>query len=459
MQRIADFFRNLSTALKILLSFLVVIIIGSLLLNLQVSQINTSEASYFDHLFTSVSMVCVTGLYTQSVAATYNLFGQIICMILMKLGGLGLLTVVSAFYLQLGSSVSIKNKVTIKESLSHDSLFDFKTFILSVIKFTTLFELIGALLLMTYFVPRYGAEGAFSSVFLAISGFNNAGFDNMGINSLQNFSTIPIVNVIIPLLIIAGGIGFNVWFDIKNTVKKTGLNRSLFNIKSLYRKLQLHTRLVLNWTTILLIGGALLFLIFEWKNTIGQSTTLDKLQIAFFQSTTMRTAGFATIDFTNVHDVSIIFFFILMFIGGAPGGTAGGAKVSTVAIIFHTLKAEILGQKYVSYQNRTINISLIRKAAVIIVMYILLLLIGISLLSIFDEQIPLKYTIFEVISALATVGVSADVTTELGRVSQTVLMFLMFFGRLGPITVFTALRTRKPRSQNIKYAKGKILIG
>jgi len=148
-----------------------------------------------------------------------------------------------------------------------------------------------------------------------------------------------------------------------------------------------------------------------------------------------------------------------MFIGGAPGGTAGGAKISTVAIIFYTLKAEVFGQKYVSYQNRTINISLIRKAAVIIVMYILLFLIGISLLSIFDEHIPLKYTLFEVISALATVGVSANVTTELGRLSQTVLMFLMFLGRLGPITVFTALRMRKLKKQNVKYAEGKILIG
>jgi len=459
MQKILNFFRSLSTALKILLSFLFVIIIGSLLLNLQISQINTSEATYFDHLFTSVSMVCVTGLYTQSVAATYNIFGQIICMFLMKLGGLGLLTVVSAFYLQLGSSVSIKDKVTIEESLGHDSLFDFKSFILSVITFTTLFEVIGALLLMTHFVPLYGAEGAFSSLFLAISGFNNAGFDNMGVNSLQNFATIPVVNIVIPLLIIIGGIGFNVWFDIGKTIKKARLNGTLFNVKSVYRKLRLHTRLMLKWTGVLLIGGTFLFLIFEWSNTIGQLNILDKLQVSFFQSTTMRTAGFATIDFTNVHVVSLILFCTLMFIGGAPGGTAGGAKISTVAIIFYTLKAEVFGQKYVSYQNRTINISLIRKAAVIIVMYILLFLIGISLLSLFDEHIPLKYTLFEVISALATVGVSANVTTELGRLSQTVLMFLMFLGRLGPITVFTALRMRKQKKQNVKYAEGKILIG
>jgi len=459
MQKILNFFRNLSTALKILLSFLFVIIIGSLLLNLQISQINTSEATYFDHLFTSVSMVCVTGLYTQSVAATYNIFGQIICMFLMKLGGLGLLTVVSAFYLQLGSSVSIKDKVTIEESLGHDNLFDFKSFILSVITFTTLFEVIGALLLMTHFVPLYGAEGAFSSLFLAISGFNNAGFDNMGVNSLQNFATIPVVNIVIPLLIIIGGIGFNVWFDIGKTIKKARLNGTLFNVKSVYRKLRLHTRLMLKWTGVLLIGGTFLFLIFEWSNTIGQLNILDKLQVSFFQSTTMRTAGFATIDFTNVHVISLILFCTLMFIGGAPGGTAGGAKISTVAIIFYTLKAEVFGQKYVSYQNRTINISLIRKAAVIIVMYILLFLIGISLLSIFDEHIPLKYTLFEVISALATVGVSANVTTELGRLSQTVLMFLMFLGRLGPITVFTALRMRKLKKQNVKYAEGKILIG
>lgn len=461
MRKIITFFSDLSIPLKILLSFLTVIIVGSLILNLQISQIETSEATYFDHLFITISMVCVTGLYTQSVVATYNIFGQIICMFLMKLGGLGLLTIVSAFYLRLGSSIRMKDRVTVNEALSHDKLFDFKSFILSVVKFTTLFEIIGALLLMTYFVPHYGPSGAFSSLFMAISGFNNAGFDNMGTNSLQNFASVPIVNIVIPSLIIIGGIGFNVWFDIGHTVKKIGFVTSWNEVKSLYRKLHLHTRLVLNWTTMLLISGTLFFLLFEWTNpnSIGQLNIFDKFQVAFFQSATMRTAGFATIDYTNVHVVSIILFSVLMFIGGSPGGTAGGAKTSTVAIIFHTLKAEIFGKEYVSYHNRTIATPLIRKAAIIVVMYILLALIGISLIAIFDEHLPLEYILFEVISALATVGVSANVTPELGRLSQTVLMFLMFIGRLGPITVFTALRTRKPKKQNIKYADGKILIG
>jgi len=462
MKKVLNQIELLPIPLKIVLSFLAVIFAGSLLLSLSISQIPGSEATYFDHLFTTVSMVCVTGLYTQSVASTYSIIGQIFCMVLMKLGGLGLLTIVSAVYFSLGRSVSIRNEVTLQQALNRDQLGDFKSFILSIVKFSTLFELIGAFLLMSHFIPLLGvAKGAFNSLFLAVSGFNNAGFDNMGTSSLIDFSGVPIINLVIPLLIIVGGIGFTVWFDIGNTLKEADKTLSIQNIKIIYRRLSLHTRLVLNWTMMLLLIGAVSFLIFEWNNpqSIGQMNVFDKLQAAFFQSVTMRTAGFATVSYDTVHIVTLIMFCSLMFIGGSPGGTAGGAKTSTVALVFKGLKTEITGEEDISYQKRSLNQSLVRKAAIIVVLFILLNLIGVSLLTIFDGHIPLEYLIFESFSALGTVGVSANITPDLSRMSQLVLMLEMFLGRLGPITVFTALRLQKRSKKKYKYAEGKVLIG
>lgn len=449
--------------LKIVLSFLLVIFLGSFFLSLDLSQLPSSQATYFDHLFTTVSMVCVTGLYTQPVFTTYNLIGQIICIGLMKLGGLGLITVVTALFFQFRKNVSIRNERTVQEQIGLGPLSNFSDFIVNVVKYTSLIEIIGALLLMTHFIPKLGSgKGVFSSIFIAISAFNNAGFDNLGADSFQRFATVPIINFTIPLLVILGGIGFVVWFDLANSLKQIIQEvRTLSDLKRSYKGLTLHTRLVINWTLGLLFIGTLVFLLLEWNNphTIGNAPIVDKLQIAWFQSAIMRTAGFASISFINTHTASIILFLILMFIGGSPGGTAGGAKTSTVAVVWHMILAEIRGYKLINYQKHTIEPSIARGALVVIMMFLLFFLSGIFLLSIFDEQVPLNFIMFEVISALATVGVTADLTPNLTPYSQSVLMVLMFVGRLGPITVIAALRARRPKNQNVRYAEGKVIIG
>lgn len=462
MNTLLDRLSRLPVPLKIVLSFAFVILTGSLLLSLPVSQASTSEATYFDHLFTAVSMVCVTGLYTQPVATTYSLFGQIINILLIQLGGLGLITVVAAVVMRMGRRVSVRDEVTLKEALNRGELTDFRRFITSVVKYTLLFEAVGMILLAFHFVPELGVRhGLFTSLYLSVSGFNNAGFDNLGTLSMQPYVDVPIVTYVLSALVILGGLGFTVWFDVGRTVRKMARNNDWTDIRGYYRRLRLHSRLVLNWTVLLLAVGTVLFLLTEWNNpdTIGQLDFGGKFQASFFQSMTMRTAGFASVDYTEAHLFSIVFLSLLMFIGGSPGGTAGGAKTATVALALMLVSAEIHGQDHVNYKNHTIPRELVRRALVVVVAFSSIFLIGVSLLALLEPELTLGYIVFEVISALATVGVSANLTPELGRMSQAVLMVLMFTGRLGPITIFTALSARQKKKKDVTYATGTILIG
>lgn len=462
MRKLIRQFSFLPIPIKIIISFAVVIFVGSVLLAMPFSQLETSQATYFDHLFTSISMVCVTGLYTEPVAHTYNLFGQVIGLALIKLGGLGLITIVSAIVLQFGRQVSMKDEVTLKEALNRNDMIGFRNFLISVVKYTVLIELIGALLLSIHFIPHLGLRrGGFTSLFLSISAFNNAGFDNLGTESLQGFVDTPTINIVVPLLIILGGIGFSVWFDIAKHFKAFIQVRSWVDFKGTYRRLKLHTRLVLNWTAGLIASAMFLFLASEWTNpsTLGELDFFGKLQAGFFQSVTLRTAGFGTLNYTNFHMFTLIFMTVFMFIGGSPGGTAGGAKTSTVALVVKLIWSEIRGRTTINYQKRTLETDIVRRALVIVVIFILLNFIGLSLLSIFDEQVQMSHLFFEVVSALGTVGLSADLTPDLSRASQTVIMFCMFIGRLGPITVFTALGQTNRKKRDITYATGNIIIG
>ncbi|WP_277630783.1 TrkH family potassium uptake protein [Atopococcus tabaci] len=462
MNTLLDRLSRLPIPLKIVLSFAVVILVGSLLLSLPISQAPTSEATYFDHLFTAVSMVCVTGLYTQPVATTYSLFGQIINILLIQLGGLGLITIVAAVVMRMGRRVSVRDELTLKEALNRNELTDFRRFLVSVVKYTLLIEAFGMGLLSLHFIPELGLQhGLFTSLYLSVSAFNNAGFDNLGTLSMQLYVDTPLITFALSTLVILGGLGFTVWFDIGRTFRELAQRKDWKNFRHYYRKLRLHSQLVLNWTVLLLAVGTLLFLAAEWNNpdTIGQLDFDGKLQASFFQSMTTRTAGFGSIDFTQIHTVSMVFLTVLMFIGGSPGGTAGGAKTATIALALMLVSSEIRGQDHVNYKNHTIPKELVRRALVVVVAFIGIFFIGVLLLALFEPEATLGYLIFEVVSSMATVGVTANLTPELSWMSQTVIMFLMFIGRLGPITIFTALSARQKKKKDITYATGKILIG
>ena len=447
---------------RIAASFAIVILVGSLLLNLPISQLETSQATYFDHLFTTVSMVCVTGLFTQPVATTYNTFGQMICMLLMQIGGLGLMSMIAFFFFDSGKKLSLTDRLALQDSLNRDDTKDFKDYLGTIFKYTFIIEGIAAILFMIRFIPMLGVgKGIFTSIFFAISAFCNAGFDNLGDNSLINYATDPLLMFVISALIILGGIGFAVWFDVKNSI--SCYRRSLKNKyhKMFYKRLHYHTKIVILLTVGILITGTLLTLITEWHNpdTIGNLNFGQKLLVSFFQTVTMRTAGFASIDYTKANPSTLLLYCIQMFIGGSPGGTAGGVKTTTVLVVLLFIRSEIYEKKSINFRHHTIPYEMARKSLMIFIIFTVLTLSSVFLLSITDPQAPLLYTLFETISAMCTVGVTANLTPTLSMLGQIIIMTLMFIGRIGPLTVLLSFSNRKKQESKIKYAKAPLLIG
>lgn len=443
---------SLTPTQRIVLSFAGVILVGSILLTLPISQLPTSEARYWDNLFTTVSMVCVTGLFTQPVASSYTAFGQIICILLMQIGGLSLLSFVGLIALQARKKLSFVNLATLQESFSRTDTKNFQGFIFSVFRFTFAIEGLGALLLAFHFVPKFGwAKGLFTSVFLAVSAFCNAGFDNMGAISLVDYVKDPYINLIIASLIIMGGLGFSVWFDFQGRLDR----------KQIGRKLSFHTKVVLGLTATILTVGTLLSLITEYNNpaTIGQFSFGHKLLASFFQTVTMRTAGFATIDYTQARPISLLIYTFQMMLGGAPGGTAGGIKITTFLVLLAYARSEIMGLPHTNFKRRTIDSLTTRKAIAVFFVFLSTFLLGLFLISVTDADKPLLFLIFEVMSALATVGVSANLTPTLTQAGQLIIMALMFFGRIGPMSILVSLSLKKPpKSATVQYAKSSLIV-
>ncbi|MFL2134208.1 TrkH family potassium uptake protein [Desemzia sp. FAM 24101] len=453
--------REVPPALKIAISFAIVIFAGSLLLTLPISNLETSQTTYFDNLFTAVSMVCVTGLFTLPVAASYTVFGQIVCIVLMQIGGLGLMTILATFILRIGRKISYSDTIAVKEALNRDELSNFNTYLASIIKYTMTIEGTGMLLLSFRFVPEFGwAKGLFVSLFLAVSGFCNAGFDNIGAISLQEYAHDSLVNLVIISLVILGGIGFSVWFDVTHNLQSIVKNKFQHGWKRAYRLLKIHTRLAINVTLILIVTGTLVFLLVEWNNpdSIGNFSFGDKVMASLFQTVIMRTAGFATLDYELVEPFTLLFFIFTMFIGGSPGGAAGGIKTTTFALIVLLIINEVKGQRHINYAHHTIPIELVRRAIVVVATFCAFLVAGVSILMLVEDQ-PFLYLLFEAVSALATVGVSVNLTPELSDISHIVLMILMYVGRIGPITILLGLIRNNKKTKDKLYAKTTILIG
>ena len=447
---------------RIAASFAIVILVGSLLLNLPISQLETSQATYFDHLFTTVSMVCVTGLFTQPVATTYNTFGQMICMLLMQIGGLGLMSMIAFFFFDSGKKLSLTDRLALQDSLNRDDTKNFKDYLRTIFKYTFIIEGIAAILFMIRFIPMLGVgKGIFTSIFFAISAFCNAGFDNLGDNSLINYATDPLLMFVISALIILGGIGFAVWFDVKNSISCYRRSQNNKYHKTFYKRLHYHTKVVILLTLGILVVGTVLTLITEWHNpdTIGNLNVGEKLLVSFFQTVTMRTAGFASIDYTKANPSTLLLYCIQMFIGGSPGGTAGGVKTTTVLVVLLFIRSEIYEKKSINFRHHTIPYEMARKSLMIFIIFTVLTLSSVFLLSITDPQAPLLYTLFETISAMCTVGVTANLTPTLSMLGQIIIMTLMFIGRIGPLTVLLSFSNRKKQASLIKYAKAPLLIG
>lgn len=445
---------------KLTLSFVFLILIGSALLSLPIMHYKDAVATtYFDHLFTTISMVCVTGLSVFPVGEVYNGLGQFICMILIQFGGLGLVTLFALSSYTLNKRISLQEQNLLQSALNYDSAKNLKYYLFNVYKITFFIESLSALLLMFDFIPRFGIKnGIFNSLFLAISGFCNAGFDNFSSNNLLDFKTNIPVNLILSFLIISGGLGFTVWINLIENVRYF-FKQKPRQFKKVLFKLTTHSKLVLQTTGIILIVGTLLSLLLEFNNskTIGNLTIFQKVIASFFQSVTMRTAGFATINYTLSHYSTNLIYTIQMLIGGAPGGTAGGLKITVFAILILMFRSELKGRQTTQYHTRTISSQLVRQTLIVLIFFFTILISGFFLLLITDPQLNPFSLFFEASSALATVGVTMDTTTHLSQLGRAIIMALMFIGRVGPLTVLLSMVTKKEK--NIKYANAKIIIG
>ena len=448
---------KLTPSQRIMFSFLFVILVGSILLSLPISQADSSVATYWDHLFTAVSMVCVTGLFTQAVSESYSIFGQIICILLIQVGGLSLIGFIGLFALRGGRKMDFMNMATLQEALSRSDTKYFRSFIKSAFAFTLAIESLGALILTFQFVPDFGwQQGIFNSIFLAVSAFCNAGFDNFGATSIVRYVDNPLVNLTLAALIIMGGLGFSVWFDFQTQI----LSRRHFK-KRHFKKLRFHTKVVLAITAIILSAGTLLTLVTEWKNpdTIGNLPFWEKLLVSFFQTVTMRTAGFASIDFTKAEPVTLLIYIFQMMLGGAPGGTAGGIKITAFLTIILYARSEILGLPHTNFMSHTIDNLTIRKAFATFSVFLMIFLAGLFAITVTDATQPLIYLMFEVMSALATVGVTANLTPNLSMAGQAIIMALMFFGRIGPLSILASLSIRRiSKTESLQYAKSSLLV-
>ncbi|MDU7909995.1 MAG: potassium transporter TrkG, partial [Streptococcus lutetiensis] len=332
-------------------------------------------------------------------------------------------------------------------------------YLFNVYKITFTIESLIAILFLIDFIPRFGvSHGIFNAIFLAVSAFCNAGFDNLGGDSLKPFVLNPLLNLLFMILIVSGGIGFAVWVDIKRAIKAFLADRP-YRLKTFTRKLSNQTRLVLDTTAVILILGTAITWLLEANNpkTIGLYNPFQQFMVSLFQTVTMRTAGFATISYLDTHTATNILYMIQMIIGGAPGGTAGGVKVTTVAITFLLFKSELAGQSEVTYHHRIIANKVIKQTLTVLIFFFSILIVGYILLLQFEPHHDPIALLFEAVSAIATVGVSMDLTPQLSTSGRLVIMALMFIGRVGPLTVLLSLLQKKEKE--IQYAQANITVG
>ena len=442
---------SLSTTQIIMLSFLVLILAGSLLLALPVSSAGAEAVPYLDALFTATTAACVTGLVTVPTVTTWSTFGQGVILILIQVGGLGVITIMSAVMILLNKRMGIGDRLLLQDAFNLNSLNGIVRFVKRVLLGTFLVEGVGALLYMTVFIPEFGIKGIWISIFTSISAFCNAGIDIIAENSLCDYATNPIMNLVTSLLIILSGIGYIVWWDVMGLL--TGKNRG-------FRCLSLHSKIAIATTMVLIFGGGILIFLFEYNNplTIGNLSLFDKFQVSFFQSITTRTAGFATVPQQDLTQASSMLCLLLMFIGGSPVGTAGGIKTVTFAVLVVSALATIQNRQEVSMFDRNISKQTVNKAVAVTMMSFAIMFTSTVLLSAVTDVDALDI-LFETVSATATVGLTRNLTPCLNAAGKIVIICTMYLGRVGPISLALALNSHKKHQNIIKNPTEEISVG
>lgn len=439
---------KLSPARLIALSFFLVILIGAGLLMLPIAS-KGAPAAPLDALFTATSATCVTGLIVRDTFTGWTTFGQIVIILLIQLGGLGFMTVITLVSFAVGKRLSLYDRKVLMQSAGNTTLNGVGGLIRRIVPFTFLIELTGAALLATRFVPAFGlGRGLYASVFHAISAFCNAGFDLMGMrepySSLTSFVADPVVNLTVCLLIVIGGLGFLVWRDV-------------LRCRFRFSRFQLHTKLVLVTSGILILAGWALFLLFERNASMASLTWPQRALASLFQSVSPRTAGFNTVDLSALSESGNLLTDVLMLIGGSPGSTAGGIKTTTVAVLFLSAVASAKGRMRVNAFRFSVDRETLRQASSVVMIYLSLALLSVLTLCAI-EPFSMKEILFEVCSAVGTVGLTMGITPQLGAVSRVILILLMYAGRLGGLT-FVLLFSQRRSDPPLERPAGKILIG
>nr|WP_279600065.1 TrkH family potassium uptake protein [Bacillus sp. B19-2] len=426
----------------LVLVFLFFIILGTLLLKTPAA--TSKPIGWIDTLFTSTSAMTVTGLAVVDTGTDYTMFGQLMILVLIQVGGLGIMSFAVLIFIMLGKKIGLKERLLIQQSLNQTSLGGIIKLIKSLFIYSFAIEMLAMLILAVKWVPEYGfARGVYYSLFHAVSAFNNAGF-SIWPDSLMRYEGDPLVNLVISFLFIIGGIGFTVLSDLWH--------------KRNFKKLSLHSKLMIYGTFIINLSAMIFIFLLEYQNqkTLGMLPPAEKLWGAYFQAVTPRTAGFNTTDIGSLNESTITLLLLLMFVGAGSASTGGGIKLTTFLVILLSVITFLKGKKHISIAKKTLKDQLIIRSLAISTISVLLILAAVFILNMTEPK-PFLAILFEVVSAFGTVGLSMGITADLTPVGKILIIFIMFLGKLGPLTL--AFSLARPEQENIRYSSEDILTG
>lgn len=442
-------YHRLNQVQYIALGFFFIILAGSLILTLPIASQSGEWTPFLDSMFTATSATCVTGLVVYDTFTHWNVFGQLVILLLIQIGGLGFITVGVGFSMAFRRRIGLRQRDLLKESINAMEIGGIVKLSRKIFIGTALCEGVGALLLATRFIPEFGlVKGIYYSIFHAISAFCNAGFDLMGgqqpYASFTAYATDPVINITLMLLIIVGGLGFVVWSDV---VSK----------RFRWKNYSLHTKMVISVTLLLIFGGALFLFLFEQGGTISGMSTGDQILASLFGSVTARTAGFNTVDTGALQPESKLLTIALMFIGGSPGSTAGGVKTTTIAVILIYVVSNLRGESGCNVFHRRIGDEVIKRASMVFCLNLFLGLTSVTLI-LATSSLHMSDVLFEVYSAISTVGMTTGITRDLNVVGRIVIIILMYCGRIGSMTFALSL-VAKPEAKGLSLPEEKVTIG
>ena len=441
--------KSFSPYMTILLSFMVVTILGGILLSLPISMRDGKSVKLIDGFFIATSAICVTGLSSIDIGSVYNIFGQMVILVLIQLGGLGVITFTSVIIIMISKKIGYYTKKIVQEDINIDTTFKIEEYVKKVIFSVIIIEFIGTVILFFEFIKKFGfLKAVYYSFFHSVSAFCNAGFSLFSDN-LYGFKNSFIINMTIPLLIFLGGIGFSTILNCYNVLRKKE------------KRLTSTTKLSIKISIFLVIIGMVAMFILEYSNksTIGNLSFGQKLEASFFQSVTTRTAGFNTISILGLKRSTSLLFVILMFIGASPGSTGGGIKTTTIGLIILGTLATLKNKDTIEYDKRSVSWRIYSKAITVLFISLIYTTICVFLLILFERNKNLLDLVFEVFSAFGTVGLSRNLTPSLADISKFILIVTMFIGRVGPLTIALALSKSNLKKGRYTYPQENILIG